>query len=489
MLNLILTAALALVAAPQADDTDYEVVRVLDGRLIVGEILDHDMDGLTVQSVRSGGTFRLAWNDLFPGEAERLKTSFGYRVAFETPTVTADRLLMVNGQQITGRILRRDAREIEIRSRGLTTIVPTQRLAAPPERVVVEAVEVLTPEQFYLERMPQVSLEDAMAQFEFARELEAVSAYEQALVHLQLAATLAADDAPLLSRIEGAIPRIETAIEHRVETEKLRDIRTLIYRERFAEAELLLEEFASEHADSPIFDDYLKVTESFEEVREAAMVRYLERNWYKRAAALMKKKSLDRKAKVETLQQYATSELPEVMRVTMAEELASMKAELTPSEVSALWAARLETKPKRHQAGYGNGTWILGEARARAGVENEQEEEDDGRSAAEKELQDRYKRYLDNLERSRRAAGTDTEQTPEDWWTNASSSSRFQWLLAYYAEFSGDFELVRVILDQCPTCNGDGTIEILEVGAGGKEQRRKCPTCAGVAIRRSIFFR
>lgn len=491
MLHFLLTVSLLLPVAAQEPDTDYEVVRVIDGRLLVGEIIDHDLDGLVVQSARNGGTYQLRWGDLFPGEAERLKTSFGYRVSFETPTVSADRLLLVNGQQITGRILRRDSNEIEIRSRGLTTVVPTTRLAAPPEKVVVEADEVLTPEQFYAERLPQVSAEDAMAQFEFARELEAVAAYELALATLMGAQELAQDDAPLLSRIEGAIPRIQTAIEHRVETDKLRDIRTLIYRERFAEAEVLLEEFAAEHSDSPVYEDYIKVTEKFEGQREAAMVRYLERNWYKRAAALLKKRALDRKANVESLQQYATSELPELMRETMAEELAVMKEDLSTSEVSALWEARLETKPKRHQAGFGNGTWILGEARARAGVKAEEESEEDGRSAAEKELQDRYKRYLDNLERSRRAAGTDTESTPEDWWSNATSSSRFQWLLAFYAEYSGDFELVRVMTDYCPTCNGDGSIEILEIGGkgGGQPQRKKCTTCHGVSVRRSIFFR
>jgi hypothetical protein len=491
MLNFLLTATLLLPTLAQEPDIDYEVVRIMDGRLIVGEILDHDLDGLVVQSARNGGTYQLEWGDLFPGEAERLKTSFGYRVSFDTPTVSADRLLLVNGQQITGRILRRDSNEIVIRSRGLTTIVPTTRLSAPPEKVVVDADEVLTPEQFYAERSPQVSAEDAMAQFEFARELEAVSAYEFALTHLEMAAELAIDDAPLLSRIEGAIPRVRTAIEHRVETDKLRDIRTLIYRERFAEAEALLEEFATEHSDSPIYEDYIKVTEKFEGQRDSAMLRYLERNWYKRAAALLKKKALDRKANVESLQQYATSELPDLMRKTMAEELAVMKEDLAPSEVAALWESRLGTKPKRHQAGFGNGTWILGEARARSGVKEEEANEEDGRSAAEKELQDRYKRYLDNLERSRRAAGTDTEQTPEDWWSIASSSSRFQWLLAFYAEYSGDFELVRVMFDSCPTCNGDGSIEILEIGGqgGGQPQRKKCPTCHGVSIRRSIFFR
>ena len=489
MLNLLLAASLLLPVAPQQPDTDYEVVRIIDGRLLVGEILEHDLDGLVVQSARNGGTYRLSWGDLFPGEAERLKTGFGYRTSFETPTVSADRLLLVNGQQITGRILRRDNDEIEIRSRGLTTVVPTVRLAAPPEKVVVDADQVLTPEQFFNERLPQVDEADPMALFDFARELEAVAAYDQALAQLQQAEILAVDDNALLSRIEGAIPRIETAIEHRVETDKLRSIRTLMYRERFTEAEALLEEFATEHSDSPVYEDYIKVVEKFEGQREAAMVRYLERNWYKRSASLLKKKALDRKANVEQLQQYATGELPELMREQMAEELASMKEDLSPSEVGRLWAERLEDKPKRHQAGFGNGTWILGEAQARAGLKEEEGEEEDGRSAAEKELQDRYKRYLDNLERSRRAAGTDTEQTPEDWWSNASASSRFQWLLAFYAEYSGDFELVRVVFDECSTCNGDGSVEIIEIGGNAQPQRKKCPTCHGVTIRRSIFFR
>lgn len=491
MLTILLAAPLFLLATPQEPDADYEVVRVIDGRMLIGEILEHDLDGLTVQSARNGGTYRLAWGDLFPGEADRLKTSFGYRVSFEAPTVTADRLLLVNGQQITGRIMRRDNREIEIRSRGATTVVPTNRLAAPPEKVVVDAIEVLTPEQFYTERLPQVPLDDAMAQFDFARELEAVAAYDQALVQLLLAQQLAEGDDALLSRIEGAIPRIQTAIEHRVETDKLREIRTLIFRERFAEAEEQMEAFKNEHDDSPVYDQFIEVEEKFEEQREAAMVRYLERNWYKRAASMLKKRALDRKATVETLQQYATAELPDLMRKVMAEELATMKADLGPAEISSLWEARMEDKkPKRHQAGFGNGTWILGEARARAGLKNEQEDEQDTRSAAERELQDRYKRYLENLERSRRAAGTNTESTPEDWWSQASASSRFQWLLAFYAEFSGDFELVRVMFDECATCNGDGSVEIIEVGGGSNQpQRRKCPTCQGVTIRRTIFFR
>ncbi len=488
---LLATAALLLPAVP-AQDPNYEVVRILDGRLLVGEIVDHDLDGLAVLSARNGGLYQLAWSDLFPGEAERLKTGFGYKTEIETPMVSADRLLLTNGQQITGRILRRDNSEIEIRSRSMTTVVPISRLSAPPEKVVVEATEVLTTEQYYNERLPQIALTEAMANYDFARELEAIGAYELALSHLMVASQLGADDDALLSRVDGAIPRLEMAIEHKVETDKIKEIRTMIYRERFALAEEKLEEFREAHSDSPLYEDFLKVANKFEAQREDAMIRYLRRNWYKRAAALLKKKSLDRKATMESLQSYATSEVPDAVRAAMVLELESMKKDMDMSEIDALWQRRMETKPKRHQAGYGNGTWILGEERARAGLKEEEEEQADGRTQAEKDLQDRYKRYLENLESSRRAAGVSEEASPDDWWKKTTASARYQWMLAYYAEFSGDFDLVKVYFANCPSCNGDGYEELVELGASstsGGKKRKKCTTCQGVAIKRSLFFR
>lgn len=492
MISVLLASAALLLPAVPAQDPNYEVVRVLDGRLLVGEITEHDLDGLVVLSARNGGRYQLGWSDLFPGEAERLKTSFGYKTEIETPMVSADRLLLVNGQQITGRILRRDNSEIEIRSRSMTTVVPISRLAAPPERVVVEAIEVLTTEQFYNERLPQIALTEAMANYDFARELEAIGAYELALGHLQVAAQLGADDAALVSRVNGMIPRMELAIEHKIETDKIKEIRTLIYRERFAIAEEKLDEFRELHSNSPVYEDYLKVAEKFESQREDAMVRYLRRNWYKRAASLLKKKSLDRKATMESLQTYATSEVPEAVRAAMVVELESMKENMDLSEIDALWARRMENKPKRHQAGFGNGTWILGEERARAGLKEEEEDQEDGRTQAEKDLQDRYKRYLENLERSRRSAGVSEEASPDEWWNTTSASARYQWLLAYYAEYSGDFNLLKVYFDKCGTCNGDGFEELVELGAsssGGGNKRRKCRTCHGVQVKRSLFFR
>ena len=106
-------------------------------------------------------------------------------------------------------------------------------------------------------------------------------------------------------------------------------------------------------------------------------------------------------------------------------------------------------------------------------------------------MEERMKRYLDNLKSQRNAAQAgDEEERPEDWWLSASVTSRFQWLLAYYAEFSGDYELQNVKFSYCPTCGGQGFLESLEVSVSGSQRKKtKCPTCHGVQVKRSLNFK
>jgi hypothetical protein len=101
------------------------------------------------------------------------------------------------------------------------------------------------------------------------------------------------------------------------------------------------------------------------------------------------------------------------------------------------------------------------------------------------------KRYLDNIESQRRSASASEEDvSPEDWWRRATVTQRFQWLLAYYSEFSGDYQVLSVKFSYCNTCAGNGYIEVMDMGTtGAKQRKKKCPTCHGVQVRRSINFK
>jgi hypothetical protein len=489
ILSFLLASALA---APAQDPAD-ELVRLRDGRLLVGLIETHDLDGFVLSEARTGGQYRLSWGDLFPGEAERLRTDFGYADATEVPMTTASRLLLTNGRELVGRILREDDRQIELRRRETTTIVPLQNLAAPPEPVTIEAAEVLTPEQFYAERLPQVAADDAYAQFTFAQELEVMFALDQAKVHFELAGELAAaeGDGPLGQRVAGALTQLETTIANRDEAEYLEGIRTLMHRDRFTEAKAQLASFESEFPDAALRGEYLQLEDLFGERQEIAVVEYLERHWFNRTVKLLKRKALEKDAPVDEMIAYIEGELPLLIRAAMLEELQGIDDQLDITALDGLWARRLDIGASLHSAGFGDGTWILGEDKARAGLVEEKEDANDGKTDQQREMEERMKRYLDNLEAQRRAASSgDSEARPEDWWRRASVSQRFQWLLAYYAEFSGDYKLVNVNWSYCPTCAGAGFIETLDVTADGSNNRRsKCPTCHGVQVRRGISFR
>lgn len=485
----------SLPAWPAQEPGADEIVRLRDGRLLVGSITEHDLDGLLLVTARTGGRLRMAWSDLFPGEAERLRGLFGYVQVSAMPQTTAQRILLKNGREVIGRIVRRDARGIEVRTLESSLLVPAEMIAAPPEDVTVDAASVLTPEQFFQERVSGVGDVDAYANFNFAQELTQVFALDRAHERLQLARALAsaAGDAPLLARIDGALKQLEITVANRAEAQALEQIRRAMYRERFEEAEALLAAFPETFPQPKLRKEYLDLKTKFGAQRDEAITRYLARNWYDRVVAEVKRRALDREASMDELLTWVESELGIAVRARLVEELAQMSDELQPESLDPLWSKRHDMNPPRHRASYGEGTWILGEERARAGLDaTEEEEAADGRSEAQKEMEERVQRYLQNLESQRRAkeSAAEGEATSDDWWIQASVTERFQFLLAYYAEFSGDFEPTTFEFTRCSTCAGTGVLETIEISAQGAQNRRtRCPTCHGVGIRRALNFR
>jgi hypothetical protein len=180
------------------------------------------------------------------------------------------------------------------------------------------------------------------------------------------------------------------------------------------------------------------------------------------------------------------------VRQQFVDELVDMHDALDVNMIDDLWALRVNFSSNSHTAGYGDGTWILGEERARSGLkETEDDEEQDGKSQQQREMEERMKRYLDNLKNQQTAAqGASDEVRPEDWWQGAPVTSRLQWLLAYYSEFTGDYQLSNIKFSYCPTCGGLGYIETLEISSGGSARKKfECPTCHGVQVKRSVQFK
>ena len=499
MINAFLLILGSLMLPAQQSD---EVVRLRDGRVLIGTIENQNLDGFDFVAATDGGRLNLVWTDLFPGESGRLHEVFGYATETVMPMVTAQRVLLNNGRELIGRIVSETNSLIELRVKDIRTTFSKQLLAAPIEDIEVEASSVLTPEQFYAERAVQIDASDGMKNYDFAKELEVMFAFEQAKVHFLIAREIAmsVDDAsllrridePLLSRIDGALAQLEQMIANKEEATALEHVKQLMHRKRFTAAKLELDKYNIDFPNAALRGEYLKLGEKFEKDREKSMVNYLRSHWFLRVMSVMRKQALEKTARLDSLMAWVDSEAPQIIRLQFVEELVGMHDALDVNMIDDLWGLRSNYSSNPHTAGYGNGTWVLGEERARSGLKDTaDEEEQDGKTQQQREMEDRMKRYLDNLQNQQSASqGNDVEASPEDWWLSASVTSRMQWLIAYYSEFTGDYQLSNVKFSYCSTCGGQGYLETLELSAGGSQRTKsKCPTCHGVQVKRSVSFK
>ena len=136
---------------------------------------------------------------------------------------------------------------------------------------------------------------------------------------------------------------------------------------------------------------------------------------------------------------------------------------------------------------YGLGSWLLGEAGVLENTaQGKSEKEDVKKKEPQDEEMDRVLRKM-KAARSRAAQagqGEPQQQSEEDWWKEFPSQSRSLWLQAYYAEKSGDLQLVRAMAEPCINCAGEGTIT--ELGDTGAAKKTKCYVCHGSRYTRRV---
>jgi hypothetical protein len=194
----------------------------------------------------------------------------------------------------------------------------------------------------------------------------------------------------------------------------------------------------------------------------------------------------------------------------VVKELAKSTKEATAEVVRRAFAAR--KKERWLRASYGQGTWLLGKQAALKGADGETKPQDapvNERDKERMELEQRLSRFLENQQLARSAqGGADDEDERETFWKELPSTARQNWIVAYYAENSGVFEVrPQPLLSPCRECGGTGTRQMSIVGAnsvnnqaqagGGRAAQQAAPTdtfaecvgCHGIGIVRRVSYR
>ncbi len=494
-----------LSALPLAQEAagDVELVRLRDGRILWGSIVEHEPDSIQVHRLETDGTVRLPWSMLDPAEEKTLKTRFGYvdTVAEEVMT-QADRLTLTDGSEIVGLIVRRSDEHVYVKRADSTVPVAKRLISGAATIVQVPALEIFTREELYQQKVFELqgALQEegtlgAQANFELARYCESLFDFANAARHYRF--TAEADPAFEPDVVSASIARAELKASLQEQVDHLAQIDLWRARKRYDRALELVATFPNLYPQSPLMDDWIRMRDRVRRYQERELREQVVRRSHSWATKLARQAAREIDS-YEGVLDYLDEKMAEDLLEGVHKDLLPIAPDIELPTVRRLWDER--TGGRYRQASYGLATWLLGKDKAQARLEEEEEEEEvaEGSQAeARRELEARLRRYYENqtLARQAKSGGGALGEDPETFWESLNSGARSSWILAYFVENSGLFRIERIRFAPCRDCGGTGGKDVIFSGAamvGGQEGGRDlvpCATCHTVKIVRRVRYR
>jgi len=497
----LLTCALQSPAAAQEAGSELMMLRLRDGSFRMGTIQRHTADGLTFRMLENGGEAKLSWGRLDPRQELELKSRLGYiDTTGDEVLVDADRIVTIEGQEVIGRILERTKDGLLVKTASSTTLLPQNRIAGAATVVQVSALEIYTREELYARQLAQTDAKSAAALMELARYCERILDFKHAVDHYTAIQTV--DPTFKSDDVRASLSRAQEKAKNQNQLEYLAEIDTLLARRKYDEAGARAIAFGERFPGSPLVAEAQKRGERIAKARDGFLVDFVRHKWFERSQRIARTASTT--MTLEQVLSFLEEKMREEVLNAVTKDAQAISKSIDADAVRKLFAQRKRVRWER--ASFGFGTWLLGEDRALKGEQqapaaNQQPttELDKQRQALNAQIQ----RYLQNQQMVARAKTTAEEgEDRAKFWTEYSSASRTQWILAYYAEYGGDFEVnPKPELDNCSECGGTGVRVLSLVGGNvaqpqngqqrstATDEKRKCETCHGLGRVRRILYR
>ncbi len=496
-LAVLAPAAVAqeLPAADSAGGAAAEVimVRFRTGALQWGSIADHTAESVTFQRLDTGGLVTMPWSMLAAEQELDLRTRFGYvDLAGEELKVAAEKIVLADGREVIGRIQDRTDDAILFLSEGKVLSIPKQRVRSHVGGLQVPALDVFTKEDLYRQEEQKTDLETPEGQFALAEFCERILDYKRALEHYTGAQEL--DETFKAQELAVILERIQEKVDNQEQVDFLANVDHLRRRKKFGEAFEQLALFDATYPGSPLVTDRLKMEERVVKSRDDFMHVEVARSWFSwmgRIAARM-----SREHTFEGTLAYLEEDFSQEIVRNVTEAMRKRWPEVEEDQIRQYFIERKVGRWK--PASYGLGTWLLGEDAALKGssAETQKEEPKSARDKERAEQAEKIKRWLRNQEMAKRASKSEEDEAEvEKAWKLLQSSARRNWIIAYYAENSGElFVRPKPELQNCSECGGTGVRDVIYTGSareGASSGRTQvpCPTCHSIGRVRRIRYR
>jgi tetratricopeptide (TPR) repeat protein len=476
-----LTLAGLFVAALLATSTvaHAEVITLKDGRVMHVKLVSADELGVTVERFDNDGKLKIAWDLLRDEDKKRLRVHFG----LEEEELEAE--LLMPGQRIypkqsdyvDGLIEKEDQETIAFRVRGTVGTYRRDALRKPAEDRDVSVFEVYTPEQLYEKRVQELGDidGDANALFELAKYAAKITMYDKAILHYLRVKEL--DPELKAEYVANQLKRLEALDQDKVTRKLMDQANQLGYQNRYDDCLAVLKDIvAAPTVQKDVKAEATKAQAKWEKKRWDYFTQQVKQLYLRRTRQVIEDLSHDKRIySVEEKEQLTIDKAMSILRSQLHKETIehlAQKLKLDPKkEVEKMWKERKPTQG--NPVSYGSGTFIIN------GVKDGAQNQGGGGD----ELANRVRELINRVNRNSQQQPQQSQEaapelvTKEKWWAQATSTERLYWMLAYFAENSGQFEIVRRALTPCERCGATGALR--EMGAQGAAVRVTCPRCQG----------
>ena len=496
---LVFLCAGPLQATPNAPNQvsmgEVTMIKLRGGLFQWGTLEDHSAETLTFRRMDTGGLVVVPWSLIESNQELDLRTQFGYvDLSGEEELIIASKLILRDGREVIGKILDQegDHEFLLFQTRGHTLQIPKDSVKGIQSGLEVPALDVLSKDSLYQQRVAELVPTDPASQLDIAMFCERILDFKRALEHYRAAQKLDPNFKP--KELAAILTRVKIKVDNEEQVDFLANIDRLSRRDRFVEAFAGLLSFDAKFPDSPLYADRVKLEKRVDKARAAYMREAVADQWFSWMLRLAGKAA--REKTFDGVLAYLEEGLSEDIMQNVVVGLSKKWPGLESEQVRQFF---IDRKLRRWKpSSYGLGTWLLGEEAALKGEKPEEQKKDpvSERDKARAKEADRVARWLRNQEMAKRTRRSEEDESEmAQAWAAMRTAARRAWIVAYYAENSGDlFVNEKPDLRNCSDCGGIGVkYEILtgyvRKGEAAGLRQRPCPTCHGIGRVRRIRYR